>query len=86
MELQKVICSTPEEFSKECQKWAGKGVVRGRKLIAYGIEVAELITTRGGKREGAGAKPRDGEARVNLCCRVSVSTKQWLDEHGTDGI
>lgn len=55
MEFENVICETPEQFRQECLKWAGKGVVRGRKLIAYGVTVAELVTSqRGGFREGAG--------------------------------
>lgn len=53
MELKNVICETPEQFHAECEKWAGKGVVRGRKLIAYGETVAELANGgRGGWRNG----------------------------------
>lgn len=61
MEFCCVICETPEQFHAECEKWAGKGVVRGRKLIAYGSEVAVLAAShRGGFREGAGRPKTQG--------------------------
>lgn len=45
MELNKVMCETPEQFRVEVEKWQRKGaapIIRGRKLIAYGETVAEL--------------------------------------------
>lgn len=63
MEINKVVCETPGQFRAECEKWAGKCVIRGRKLIAYGKEVAELVTPRGGYRQGAG-RPRGDRTKV----------------------
>lgn len=58
MELEKMICRTPEEFRQACVKYASaRPVVRGRTLYAYGEAVAELVTGRGGARSGAGRKP-----------------------------
>lgn len=79
MEFEKVICSTSEEFGRECLKWAGKSVIRGRKLYAYGETVAELRCPRGGHREGAGRKRDDGDCRVTLTVRVAPKTKERLD-------
>lgn len=79
MEFKKVICRTAEEFKQERLKWAGKGVIRGRTLYAYGEPVAELRCPRGGHRDGSGRK-RDGEdLRVTLTVRVKPKTKERLD-------
>lgn len=46
MDLKNVICETSEQFRAEVEKWQKKGaapIVRGRKLIAYGEVVAELV-------------------------------------------
>lgn len=80
MELKNVICETPEQFHAECKKWQQKGaapIVRGRKLIAYGETVAELVTSqRGGARVGAGrpAKPQT----TPVCFRISPEAAEKL--------
>lgn len=80
MELTKIMCDTPEAFERECLKWAGKGVVRGRILYAYGLPVAERKERRGGQRIGAGRKHKEKSPRVTITIRVEVQTKQKLDE------
>lgn len=82
MELKNVICETPEQFHAECEKWAGKGVVRGRKLIAYGETVAELVTSqRGGFREGAGRKRID--AGIRHTWTIPADIDELASERGT---
>lgn len=66
MEFTNVICSTPDEFHAEVEKWQKKGaspITRGRKLYAYGEVVAELVTMRGGFREGSGRPKVEGGVR-----------------------
>lgn len=82
MEFKNVICETSEQFHEEVEKWQKKGaapIIRGRKLIAYGETVAELVTrgTHGGYREGSGRKQND--RNVMLGVRISQEAMNKLE-------
>ena len=83
MDLQKVTCETPEQFRAEVEKWQKKGaapIIRGRKLIAYGEIVAELVTSQhGGARQGAGRKPND--RIISISVKVSQEAFDKLNAH-----
>lgn len=83
MEINKVICETPEQFHTEVEKWQKKGaapIVRGRNLIAYGEIVAELAVKRGGARPGAGRKTSTPGLNVQVAVRISEEAAQVLSE------
>lgn len=79
MDLTKVICSTPQEFSEEVAKWQKRGaapVIRGRQLIAYGEVVAELATNRGGRRDGSG-RPKGDRTNTILVKINDDAMERW---------
>lgn len=79
MEINKVICKTPDQFHSEVEKWQKNGaapIIRGRKLIAFGEEVAELATSHGGIRQGAG-RPSKGD-RVQVAVRINKEAASIL--------
>lgn len=79
MDLTKVVCSTPQEFHEEVVKWQKKGaapIVRGRRLIAFGEVVAELATSRGGHREGAG-RPKGNRTNTILVKVNDEAMERW---------
>lgn len=65
MELKNVMCETPEQFHQECLKWAGKALVRGRKLIAYG-EVVATLASQSDIRQVIGGRIKDLRTAQNL--------------------
>lgn len=86
MELEKMICRTPEEFRQACVKYASAHpVVRGRTLYAYGEAVAELVTGRGGARSGAGRKPSGDTPKVPYTIKIKPETRRRIDELKVEG-
>jgi len=67
--MGKIICHTPQEFSAECQSHPAS-IVRGRTLYSRdGEAIAELVTTRGGARNGAGRPETD--RTISISVRIS---------------
>lgn len=80
--MDKTICTTPEQFHEECEKWAKKGarpVVRGRRLCAYGEVVAELQNTHGGSRPNAGRPKQEGSRHMYT---VADDAHEYIMAHG----
>ena len=65
MDLNKVVCATPQESQR-----------RGRQLIANGEVVAELAANRGGRRDGAG-RPKGDRTKSVLVKINDAAMERW---------
>jgi len=82
--MEKVICHTPQEFSAECQKHPAS-IVRGRTLYSReGEAIAELVTTRGGSRNGAGRPETDRS--ISISVRISQEAYDKLKNIGNKSL
>ena len=76
MNEKSVVCKTARQFQDICDKWVGKGEIRGSQLLSCGKVIAEYKPTRGGYKVGSG-RPR-GNRNVTMTVKISPEAHDKL--------